>query len=488
MVVDVLVPALGESVGSATVARWLKRPGDQVLADEPIVELDTDKASVEVPCPVTGRLEGILAEPGDEVATGQVVARIGGVEEGTLVSGATASTQIEIVKFFEAEAKRHADLFAAAQTRAADARAALPGLKAEVAAAKAALDDKLALKQRAEQEGLDTVKLDGPIAELRGRMEDASTRLTACEAQIEAGKPGARPTFEGAIALARSVRDELHVREAVEIAELRDCYPYVIVKVASEDATGQPTAIDVGFGRAPRLRLRVRHAQPRVSSKFRPKALEWVPESPESDSNEPDTVGAFIDRARCTLVLPSRYLREVGIFGSDCRELRHADLAVSLEDHLQETLGDVGTLDLDHTYPGNELAEIVRVKALALTAASGPFRPTDARLTSGEVAARIKDDWGAFVSCPWAADVTGAMALLKYHAENGEKPRLWCEGHEGHYGFRLRTRDHTWLVGELFVTPDLPPPNGREPLAVAQSRGSGVARLGRLHLKVEERR
>jgi 2-oxoglutarate dehydrogenase E2 component (dihydrolipoamide succinyltransferase) len=73
---DILVPPLGESVTSATVARWLKKPGEAVAADEPLVELETDKVTVEVNAPAAGVLETILAAEGAEVAPGAVLGSI----------------------------------------------------------------------------------------------------------------------------------------------------------------------------------------------------------------------------------------------------------------------------------------------------------------------------------------------------------------------------------------------------------------------------
>ena len=64
---DILVPTLGESVSSATVARWLKKAGEAVAADEPLVELETDKVTVEVNAPSAGVLEAIAAAEGAEV-------------------------------------------------------------------------------------------------------------------------------------------------------------------------------------------------------------------------------------------------------------------------------------------------------------------------------------------------------------------------------------------------------------------------------------
>ncbi len=74
----ILVPTLGESVTEATVAKWLKAQGEQVSADEPIVELETDKVNVEVPSPSNGILENISVKEGETVNVGALLGIING--------------------------------------------------------------------------------------------------------------------------------------------------------------------------------------------------------------------------------------------------------------------------------------------------------------------------------------------------------------------------------------------------------------------------
>jgi 2-oxoglutarate dehydrogenase E2 component (dihydrolipoamide succinyltransferase) len=76
MATDVAVPTLGESITEGTLAQWLKKPGEAVAADEPIATLETDKVSVDVPSPVAGVLSETLANEGDTVAVGALIARI----------------------------------------------------------------------------------------------------------------------------------------------------------------------------------------------------------------------------------------------------------------------------------------------------------------------------------------------------------------------------------------------------------------------------
>jgi 2-oxoglutarate dehydrogenase E2 component (dihydrolipoamide succinyltransferase) len=73
---DIRVPTLGESVTEATIGRWFKQPGDAVTVDEPLVELETDKVTIEVPAPAAGVLAEILAKDGDTVAPGALLGQI----------------------------------------------------------------------------------------------------------------------------------------------------------------------------------------------------------------------------------------------------------------------------------------------------------------------------------------------------------------------------------------------------------------------------
>ena len=71
MAVEIKVPALGESVTEATIAKWFKAVGDAVAVDEALVELETDKVTVEVNAPVAGALKSIVAAEGGHMMLGQ---------------------------------------------------------------------------------------------------------------------------------------------------------------------------------------------------------------------------------------------------------------------------------------------------------------------------------------------------------------------------------------------------------------------------------
>jgi len=93
---DIRVPTLGESVTEATVGKWFKHPGDAVAVDEPLVELETDKVTLEVPAPAAGVLSDVTVKNGDTVAVG---ALLGQIKEG---AGAAPKASAPAVKPAEA--------------------------------------------------------------------------------------------------------------------------------------------------------------------------------------------------------------------------------------------------------------------------------------------------------------------------------------------------------------------------------------------------
>ncbi len=85
---DIRVPTLGESVTEATIGKWFKKAGDAVAVDEPLVELETDKVTIEVPAPAAGVLSEIAAKDGTTVAVG---ALLGQIKEGAVAAKAAAA-------------------------------------------------------------------------------------------------------------------------------------------------------------------------------------------------------------------------------------------------------------------------------------------------------------------------------------------------------------------------------------------------------------
>jgi len=91
MTIDIKVPSLGESVTEATIVRWYKNIGDSVIIDEPLLELETDKVTLEVPAPATGQLSDIKVKDGDTVEVGTI---LGVINEGAIEIKTEAKAEV----------------------------------------------------------------------------------------------------------------------------------------------------------------------------------------------------------------------------------------------------------------------------------------------------------------------------------------------------------------------------------------------------------
>ncbi len=119
MTIEIKVPAMGESVTEATISKWFKKEGDSVKRDEPLLELETDKVTVEVPSPADGAIESISVQAG---ATVQVGALLGAIAEGKAGSAAAKPAA-------KAEAPKAAPAPAAAPAAAKTDAPAMPSAK-----------------------------------------------------------------------------------------------------------------------------------------------------------------------------------------------------------------------------------------------------------------------------------------------------------------------------------------------------------------------
>jgi len=203
MATEIRVPTLGESVSEATVGKWFKKVGDAVKADEPIVELETDKVTVEVPAPADGTLSEIAAQEGETVGLGALLGSLG-------AAGAKSAAKAEEPKkddaVAQASAKSGSDTVKGAEKKSADVagpaqieeRAAKPA----PAAAKLMADNNVAADQVAGSGKRGQV--------LKGDVLDAISR----------GAPS-QPAETPAVARAPSAEGDAGREERVKMTRLR---------------------------------------------------------------------------------------------------------------------------------------------------------------------------------------------------------------------------------------------------------------------------
>ncbi|MDH2311051.1 2-oxoglutarate dehydrogenase complex dihydrolipoyllysine-residue succinyltransferase [Methylobacterium brachiatum] len=223
MATDILVPTLGESVTEATIGRWFKKPGDTVAADEPIVELETDKVTLEVNAPAAGQLGEILAKDGETVEPGALLGSI--VEAGASAGGKKAAAK---------EAPKEA-----AETKAesrSEAPKAAPSAKAEAPAQESSAgygnhgdagapatqqrptgDNGPAVAKLARESGLDPAGLNGSGKDGRVTKGDMLGAIAKGPAPAAAPAKEARPTLPRA----PSAPDDAAREERVRMTKLR---------------------------------------------------------------------------------------------------------------------------------------------------------------------------------------------------------------------------------------------------------------------------
>ena len=172
MAIEIKVPTLGESVVEATVARWMKQAGDAVAADEPVVELETDKVTLEVPAPANGTLSDLVAAEGATVEVGALLAMM---EEGA----APAKTDA-------APAKAAAAPAAATPAPAAPAK---PAPAAPVAAAATQHTLSPAVRRLVEENNLNPAAI--PATGKEGRLTKADVQDAIAKGIGKAASPAA---------------------------------------------------------------------------------------------------------------------------------------------------------------------------------------------------------------------------------------------------------------------------------------------------------
>ncbi|HXS07354.1 MAG TPA: 2-oxoglutarate dehydrogenase complex dihydrolipoyllysine-residue succinyltransferase [Rhizomicrobium sp.] len=185
MSIEIKVPAMGESVTEATVARWFKKEGESVARDEPILELETDKVTVEVPAPAAGSIESISVQAGATVQVGTI---LGSIAEGK--AGATAKAEAP-----KTEAPKPAPAAAAPAPAPVTPKAEAPAMPAA--------------RRISEESGIPTASVagtgrDGRVTkgDMLGALESRATRPAAPAAAAPSG-PRSHAEREEKVAMTR---------------------------------------------------------------------------------------------------------------------------------------------------------------------------------------------------------------------------------------------------------------------------------------------
>jgi 2-oxoglutarate dehydrogenase E2 component (dihydrolipoamide succinyltransferase) len=206
IMIEIRVPTLGESVTEATIGRWFKKAGEAVTADEPLVELETDKVTIEVPAPAAGVLSEIAVQNGETVAVG---ALLGQITEGAV--GVVAALDEKVGRPAAAERE-------AARARAPEPRPApAPPPPAPKPAAGPAAPLAPSVRRLSAESGID-------VATVEGTGKDGRVTKGDMLAAIERAAAAPTPVVQPAAALqlrAPSLPDDAAREERVRMTRLR---------------------------------------------------------------------------------------------------------------------------------------------------------------------------------------------------------------------------------------------------------------------------
>ncbi|MEI9997057.1 MAG: 2-oxoglutarate dehydrogenase complex dihydrolipoyllysine-residue succinyltransferase [Rhizomicrobium sp.] len=187
MTIEIKVPAMGESVTEATVARWFKKEGEAVARDEPLLELETDKVTVEVPSPADGSLQSITVKEGDTVEVGALL--------GSIAEGAKGAPSATTAKNPQAAAPKAPAVEAPKPAPKAEAPKPAPAPKAApIAAAPAPMPS---ARRIAEENGVDTTTVQGTGRDGRVTKGDMLEALEARAAERTAVRAAPAPVHAG---------------------------------------------------------------------------------------------------------------------------------------------------------------------------------------------------------------------------------------------------------------------------------------------------
>ena len=246
---SVVLPALGESVTEGTVTRWLKKVGETVAIDEPLVEVSTDKVDTEIPSPVAGVIEQILVQEDETVEVGAVLVIIG---DGSGAGSAPAAPVAEAAPVVEAPAPVVEAPVVAAPVVAAPVVAApvvaAPVVAAPVAAAPAAPAAPISdagyvtplVRKLAQESGIDLTQIAGTGVGGRIRKDDVLNATStpapaAASAPAAAYVPGAASPLRGTtepMSRLRKVLAERAVASMVSTAQLTTVVEVDVTKIA----------------------------------------------------------------------------------------------------------------------------------------------------------------------------------------------------------------------------------------------------------------
>lgn len=424
---------------------------------------------------------------------------------------------INIKAHFDAEKKKHEELVAKAKSEKEKIRSDTAAKSTSKGNLERELKRKETLLRETEAEGLDATKLRDKMRELESQIAQTARDIEALKLAEQQSEEVVQRSFDDEDLMTSVLKKAYGCEEAVVVDGMDEVYKLLPVEVTELDSAGRPKQCIISITQRQQVVLKVKPTEKHFWENFRPATLRWLPAAEEDESaqawrhhyNDAQTlhrhpkgtnerVRVFLDSKSNQFVISQKlewhstamqqnypYKEETSYFEDDFEEV-----AIQLGAKLKNLVeAEKGELDLEKSYSDNPLFAHARSEVVSHTNSKPLFKESVEALTSVEIYKTIKDEWDAFVNCPWSKQVSGTLALLKYHVENGERARFWSGDFENQFGLRLRTRDHDWIVGQLFIEKSKEAATANATMTIHKSeKEEVVASLGRLFLCVSRDR
>ncbi len=416
------------------------------------------------------------------------------------------ATRINILTFYEhrEEARREQESqWAAAKDDLANK---MLELKSVVDALERLRNDKLDRLQQAKSDGLDVTPLNIQIEKLDGEINAKTVQFKAMQGELDnLARPSTSVDYWDMKSIARILAHYgCTDAETVHNKTIDKCSDSLQVNtLLNYDRTGRGqggVTVDE-FGRAIEctvffdsmscLAVKIRPSDRHFHKDFVPKVLNWLPaqDVTAKHASSASVTDAKFDVANLPKISAYVNTDTEGLILSHRPSGPEFNGALDLMEHFATALKSGGNaIDLNETYPDNAFLATVRNQLLEVMTDNPRFPKNSRFLTSQQVHDLVLDDWKAISGASWSEDVVGPLAKLKYLVELGERARFWCMEYENYYGYRLRSRDHTWVRGHFFLDANLSvlAPGGSVTVHQSNPRSWHIATIGRMRLSVCE--
>lgn len=405
------------------------------------------------------------------------------------------SATANVAEYFDKRWKSYEQEVKASDSRRAECRKAAEQHAEAMKSLQRDITIKEALKKEASANGLDTTPLDKEIIRIRQELE--ALQKLHNEQHQRATQPGPVVPYERGVVtrFVRHLGEQKH-NGAELLPSLQAAASRITVSLSdlTLDKDGLVTKAQVRFARHRIGELPISPENARYVKAFRPDPLRWLPSlageptAVEEMGHHHEPMRAFIVEDRHALLLPAEFVFQYEEWPGARPQAMHVTgdiapfvLASNILANALKTTG--GAIRLDETYADQFLARI-RDEIVGLTIEEPRWKKNTEFPDSDHVLSSIKNDLALLAAAPWSDDLGGLWAKFKHTLENGERPRMWRKEHVDHYGLRLRTRDHTWLVGCLFI--DRTQQTGKPGDPIQITHDANTRRVGRLHVVLSE--